>query len=99
MEISKIDGLNKLGLTLERWARDTHFHNFPKANGMDVLRWVDLGLGAVFDRQFHHLLLSANAKFIQGHNYNYAVQESNSLGDFGKRKANFHSRVKIAYLF
>lgn len=99
IEVSKIKGLNKMGFTLERWARDTHFHNFPQANGGDVLRWVDLSLGGIYDRQYHNLLFSINAKLIQGHNYNYAIQTSNSLGDYGNKKMNFHSRIKMAYLF
>ncbi len=96
---SKIKGLNKIGLSLERLARNMNYHNFAKANGVDVLRWVDLGLGGHFDHRYENYLLSVTAKLIRSHNYNYAITEYNALGPAGDNMMNFYSKLKLAYFF
>lgn len=97
--LSKVKELNQFGLSLERIARDANFYNFNLGNGLEVLQWVDLSLGAHWDQQFDQLLFSATARLVQSHNYNYAIRQTNSLGNSGYKKTNFHSRLKLAYLF
>ncbi|WP_154857118.1 capsule assembly Wzi family protein [Cyclobacterium xiamenense] len=97
--LSKVRGLNQYGLSLERLTRDANFFNYNYANGVEVLRWVDLSLGAHWEQQYDRVLVAANARLIRSHNYNYAVKQSNSLGRTGYKKTNFHSRLKLAYLF
>lgn len=97
--LSKVRGLTQYGLSLERLSRDNNFYNYNLANGLDLLRWVDLSLGAHWEQRYSRLLVAANARLIRSHNYNYAIKQTNSLGSTGYTKTNFHSRLKLAYLF
>ncbi|MFO7822559.1 MAG: capsule assembly Wzi family protein [Cyclobacterium sp.] len=97
--VSRTNGLDSWGFSLERLSRDNNFYNFNKANGLDLLPWVDLSMGAHLDKRLGQLLVSTRFRLIQSHNYNFGIAESNSIGDFGNKRLNFHSRIKLAYLF
>lgn len=97
--LGKVKDINQIGVSLERNTRDANFHNFNLANGLDLLQWVDLSVGAHWDRKIDRMLFSVTARLVQSHNYNYAIRQTNSLGNSGYKKTNFHSRLKMAYLF
>lgn len=97
--ISKVNGLNNWGFSFERLSRDNNFYNFNQANGLELLPWVDLSMGAHLEKKMGHFLVSARARLIHSHNYNYGIKQSNSLGNFGEKRQNFHSRINLAYLF
>ncbi|MBD3627175.1 capsule assembly Wzi family protein [Cyclobacterium sp.] len=97
--VSKVNGLNTWGFSLERLSRDNNFYNFNQANGLELLPWVDLSLGAHWEKKVGHFLFSGRARLIRSHNYNYGIKQSNSLGVIGEKRLNFHSRINLAYLF
>lgn len=97
--LSRVQGMQKLGVSFARLAHDNVIHNFIQANEMDILRWVTLGMGANLEHSVNHVLFPVEAKAMRSHNVNWSIRESNSLGDYGKSLVNFHSRIRAAYVF
>lgn len=99
ISVSRVKGMQKIGVSFERLAHDNIVHNYIQAAEMDILRWVTLGMGAHLEHSLNHLLFSVEAKAMRSHNVNWSIRDSNSLGDFGRSQFNFHSRIRAAYVF
>ncbi|HSI74478.1 MAG TPA: hypothetical protein VK957_01230 [Lunatimonas sp.] len=97
--LSRVQGMQKLGVSFERITHDNLIHDFIKANEMDILRWTTLGMGAHLEHSINHVLFSGEAKGMRSQNVNWSIRETNSLGDFGKSLSNFHSHIKAVYVF
>ncbi|SHN34098.1 Capsule assembly protein Wzi [Cyclobacterium lianum] len=97
--ISRVNGVNTWGGSLERISRENNFYNFNMANGLDLLPWVDLSIAAHWEKHVGDFLISTRTRLIRSHNYNFGIRHSNSLRDYGEQRLNFHSRIKMVYLF
>lgn len=102
VEISIVEGLKKMALQLERYARDQNFYNYAKSNGEKVAPWVDFAaVGKYENKVLDHLLLSLHLRVIHSVNYNfYAPYYNEKEGRFqGDAKFGFNSQINAAYLF
>lgn len=98
IEFSKIEGMNKIGFTLERLAREQNFYHNAIYRDLTIKPWVDLGLGFLAEGKKEKFYYSGEFKFIQSLNYNWNVSE-NISGITGKNQTfNLFTNLKVAYL-
>jgi hypothetical protein len=99
-EISQIEGLNKIGVRLERL--ENHQDFFYRAFGQSPNKkpWVDFSLGVLVDHQWGNLILSSKTQFVSAYNYQW-LSEGNSTVDFpsGVKKLSFSGELNLIYLF
>jgi len=72
-EAALVDKFEKMGLLIERVARDQGFfyRTFPTPD--ERKPWVDLSLGFLYDKQFKNLLLSSKLQVIHAKNYQWQL--------------------------
>ncbi len=71
IEVSLIEGMDKMGVRFERLANHQDF--FYRAFGQNDEKrpWVDLSLGLLYDKRWDRLILSAHSQFIYSQNYQW----------------------------
>jgi len=85
LEISLVDGMDKMGLLFERLANNQDFYYKALLQFTERKPWVDLSLGFLYDKQFNNLLLSSKLQFIHARNYQWQLDPA-STSDFPKGK-------------
>lgn len=100
VEISFVDGLEKMGILFERLANNQDF--YYKARLDQTLRkpWVDLSLGFLYDKQFNNLLLSSKLQLIHARNYQWQLDPA-STPDFpkGKNLTSVMAQASVVYFW
>lgn len=100
VEISRISGLNKKGIRLERLANHQDFYNRVFAKEPEKNPWIDYSIGLLWDHQWDQLVVSGKGQFIHGRNYQWQSNEI-SIADFpsGKHLNSFSAQISLIYLF
>ena len=98
LEISKVQGLNKRGVLLERLANNQDFYYRAFGQNPHVKPWVDLSLGLLWDQQWDNLILSGKAQFIKSYNYQWEESDT-STPDFykGLNPFAFYGTLNLIY--
>lgn len=100
LEISRLSGLNKIGLRLERLENHQDFYYRAFENDSSVKPWIDFGLGLLYTRSWNGLILRSKAQAIQSSNYQWQSDVS-STRDFpvGAGLFTFHASLDLIYHF
>jgi hypothetical protein len=100
LEISRLSGLNKVGLRFERLENHQDFYYRAFENDPSTKPWVDLGIAFLYDRSWKGLMLRSKVQAIQSSNYQWQSTTS-STADFsnGKRLFTIHSSINLIYHF
>lgn len=100
LEVSKIEGVNKMGLQFERLANNQDFYYKAQLQETERKPWVDLSIGFLYDKKFDNLLLSSKLQFIQAYNYQWQLAEDSSA-DFpkGEKLTSFMAQVSAIYFW
>lgn len=85
LEISLVEGVDKMGILLERLANNQDFYYKALLQFTERKPWVDLSLGFLYDKQFNNLLLSSKLQLIHARNYQWQLDPA-STPDFPKGK-------------
>jgi len=103
LEVSWLNGMNKIGGALERYVHNNDFTTTAFPN--DFTRyWVDYSIYAFFDKQFDRLVLSSSLFYTYSMNYQWEVLfDPNDPSAFpdtpGVDRNNWNLDIKIAYSF
>lgn len=100
LEISKVNGLNKRGVLLERLANNQDFYFRAFGQNPERKPWIDFGIGLLWDQEWDRLVLSGKLQFIKAFNYQWQV-EPNSRPDFpvGKNIGSLYGQFGLVYRF
>lgn len=71
LEISKVNGLNKRGLLLERLENNQDFYYRAFGQTKDRGPWIDMSVGFLWDQRWDNFILSGKAQFIKSYNYQW----------------------------
>ncbi|MBN3582420.1 hypothetical protein JYB64_08470 [Algoriphagus aestuarii] len=85
LELALVDGMDKLGLQIERLANNQDFYYKAQLQDTERKPWVDLSLGFLYDKKFNNLLLCSKLQVIYARNYQWQLDPS-STPDFPKGK-------------
>ncbi|HAS58976.1 MAG TPA: hypothetical protein DEQ87_12185 [Algoriphagus sp.] len=85
VEVSLVEGVDKMGLLFERLANNQDFYYKALLQFTERKPWVDLSLGFLYDKQFNNLLLSSKLQLIHARNYQWQLDPT-STPDFPKGK-------------
>ena len=85
LELSLVDGVEKMGVVFERLANQQDFYYAALLQFTERKPWVDLSLGFLYDKQFNNLLLSSKLQLIHARNYQWQLDPA-STPDFPKGK-------------
>ncbi|WP_100627177.1 capsule assembly Wzi family protein [Algoriphagus formosus] len=85
VEISLVEGVEKMGILFERLANNQDFYYKALLQFTERKPWVDLSLGFLYDKQFKNLLLSSKLQIIHARNYQWQLDPA-STPDFPKGK-------------
>lgn len=98
LEVSKVTGLNRVGLLFQRLENHQDFYNSAFAEDPNRNPWIDYSLGLLWDKQWNRLILSTKTQVVRAENYEWE-SEVNSSADFpiGLRKWTFSSTVNLIY--
>jgi hypothetical protein len=99
-EVSKINGVNKMGLLLQRIENNQDFFHQAFSLNPNKKPWIDYSFGIIVDHQWKGLILSSKTQFVRATNYQW-LNKINSTGDFpvGVRKTSFSGELNLIYLF
>lgn len=99
LEGAWVKGVKRLGLRIDRLNR--HQDIYVKRFNDNTLeqRWVDLSFGLFGDWNFDRLLLSSHLNFINSFNYQWELEDTESLYPKGRDVFNFQGSIKTIYLF
>lgn len=97
VEMSLVKDYQKIGLTLERFARDQNFYHLANSNDLEVRPWIDFGLGGTVEDKFGSTLITFQLKTIQMNNKNFYSPTSPLEGS--SKDWNVFSSLKMAYIF
>ncbi|MFC3880953.1 capsule assembly Wzi family protein [Algoriphagus namhaensis] len=78
IEVSKIQGYNKLGVLFERLDHDPDFYYKALFQFTERKPWVDLSLGFLYDKKFDNLLLSSKLQIIHARNYQWQLDPAST---------------------
>jgi len=99
-EVSKITGVNKMGVLLQRIENNQDF--FYQAFGLNPKQrpWIDYSFGILINQHWKGLILSSKTQFVRATNYQW-LKEENSTVDFpaGVVKTSFSGELNLIYLF
>jgi hypothetical protein len=100
VEISLIDGLEKMGILFERLANNQDFYYKALLQFTERKPWVDLSLGFLYDKQFNYLLLSSKLQLIHARNYQWQLDPA-STPDFpkGKNLTSVMAQASVIYFW
>lgn len=101
LEVSWVEGLSKVALQLERYARDQNFYHYANSNGEEVAPWIDFATGFKLEDRLGNLLFQTHFRYVRSVNYNfYAPNFNEKMGRYiGESASNFNSNIKVAYIF
>ncbi len=71
LEVSLIEDMDKLGIRLERFAREQNFYRHAHAGGEHIRPWVDLAAGVVYEKHLGNLLISGILRGVTANNPNF----------------------------
>lgn len=101
MDISYVNGMNKIGVKFERLVHnnDFYYHTWQGLNEF-ARRWVDLSTTIHANWQFKQFILSGQLGLIRSQNYQWRTLEA-PLFYFnrGYDRLNFHSKFALTYRF
>jgi hypothetical protein len=101
MDISYVNGMNKIGVKFERLVHNNDFYYYTW-QGLNEFarRWVDLSTTIHANWQFKQLILSGQMGLIRSQNYQWRTLEA-PLFYFsrGYDRLNFHSKIALTYRF
>ncbi|MEX2592476.1 MAG: capsule assembly Wzi family protein [Anditalea sp.] len=100
VEVAYINGLNKLGILLERVANHQDFYYKAFGDKAERKPWVDLSLGFLLDYQWERFMFSSKLQLISGKNYQWQLDPSSSPElPIGKDRFGIFSQNHLMYLF
>jgi len=100
LELSRLSGLNKIGLRFERLENHQDFYYRAFEYDPSTKPWIDFGLALLFDQSWKGLILSSKVQAIQSSNYQWQSDERSSP-DFplGAGLFTFHASMNLIYHF
>lgn len=100
LEIAYVEGLDKLGIILERLANNEDFYYKAFSNQKERKSWVDLSVGFLLDYQWERFMLSTKLQLINAKNYQWQLDPSSTPElPLGKDKFSVFSQTHLVYLF
>lgn len=78
VEVSLVEGVNKMGLLFERLANNQDFYYKALFQFTERRPWIDYSLGFLYDKQFNNLLLSSKLQLIHARNYQWQLHPSST---------------------
>jgi hypothetical protein len=98
IDISWVKGFNKVGLRVERLARNMDFNYLAFIGTRDYTRhWIDLSTELHADWQYQNLLFSARTTLTRSLNYQWYVFPSLGYFENGYDWLNFTANLSVAY--
>lgn len=100
LEFSLVDGIDKMGIQLERLANNQDFYYKAQLQTTERKPWVDLSIGFLFDKKWDNLLLSSKLQLIGAHNYQWQLSPE-STADFpkGENITSFLAQTSLIYFW
>lgn len=100
LEISLVDGVDKIGLLFERLANNQDFYYKALLQNTERKPWIDLSLGFLYDKKFDNLLVSSKLQVIHAQNYQWQLDPT-STADFpkGKNLTSVMGQVSLIYFW
>lgn len=97
-EFSKVNGLNKKGILIERLANNQDFFFRAFGQNKEKKPWIDLSIGLLWNQQWDHLIIGGKIQFIKANNYQW-ISNSASTSDFptGENLLSIYSQVNLIY--
>jgi hypothetical protein len=91
LTISRLEGLNKLGLTLQRIQHDPMalVGNFGNL-GLRPFEWTDFAVGFLYRKRIKQLMLNADIQWVTAHNYAWTE---------GNKQTNLYASIQLSYLW
>lgn len=100
IDLSWVKGYNKVGLRIERLARNMDFNYTAFIGTRDYTRhWIDLSTELHADWQYQNILFSARTTLTRSLNYQWYVFPSLGYFDNGYDWLNFNATLSVAYRF
>ncbi len=100
IDLSWIKGYNKVGLRIERLARNMDFNYTAFIGTRDYTRhWIDLSTELHADWQYQNILFSARTTLTRSLNYQWYVFPSLGYFENGYDWLNFNATLSVAYRF
>lgn len=91
LTISRLDGLDKLGLTLQRIQHDPMALGGSFGNlGLRSFEWTDFSVGLLYRKKIKQLMLHADAQWVTANNYAWTE---------GDKQTNFYASIHLYYLW
>lgn len=99
LEISRIKGLNKVGVLLERLAREQNLYHFANSNQVSVRPWINLVGGILIDHQVKNYIFSGRAYAVRSLNQNLFVEEPTTAPlTKSTRSLSLYADLKVAII-
>jgi len=100
LEVSLVEGYNKLGIYLERLPQHADFYDVGGLDAKGYEPWVDLTAGPVFDHRWKNLIFSGRMLFTYTGNY-YWSQNAGPQDEFPQLNSKFSTstQLNLIYLF
>lgn len=100
LEISLVEGINKLGVYLERLPQHADFYDTADLQKKGYQPWVDFTAGPIFDHQWKNVIFSGRMLFTYTGNYFWS-QELGPQSDFPETNSKFSTstQLNLIYLF
>jgi hypothetical protein len=78
LEVSLVDGMDKMGIVFERLANNQDFYYKALLQNTQRRPWIDLSLGFLYDKKFDNLLVSSKLQVIHARNYQWQLDSASS---------------------
>jgi hypothetical protein len=100
LEISLVEGVDKMGLLFERLANNQDFYYTALLQNTERKPWIDLSLGFLYDKKFDNLLVSSKLQIIHARNYQWQLDPT-STPDFpkGENLTSILAQVSLIYFW
>lgn len=100
IEVSLVEGVEKVGLLFERLANNQDFYYKALLQNTERKPWIDLSLGFLYDKQFDNLLLSSKLQLIHARNYQWQLDPA-STPEFpkGENLTSVLAQISLIYFW
>lgn len=100
LEVSLVDGMDKMGIVFERLANNQDFYYKALLQNTERRPWIDLSLGLLYDKKFDNLLVSSKLQVIHARNYQWQLDPS-STPEFpkGENLTSVMGQVSLIYFW
>lgn len=100
LETSMVKDFDKIGILLERVARDMGFYYRAFGELSERKPWVDYSLGFLYDKKFDNLLLSSKLQLIHARNYQWQLDPA-STPEFpkGENLTSIMAQISLVYFW